>query len=622
MKKTVCVLLALTLLALAACGGPVGAAPAPSPAPAGDAPAPVSPGSAVPAAAALPGPSPWGEDRICFPLEYDFLYTMAADGGDPVLLNDMPASTRSRLGDTLLVSYDDGAVRSYNLRTGETKDLWNSGAPIYKLFAAEGGFTFERYSMIDGPSLGIYRESGDGVRMLEAGEGAYYTDSCLSGDRLLCRLYENEGGFLVCFDMDSLAELWRQPMSYDCGLWGDGNAVYLTVPENGVRAVYRVDPADGERVPTGVVLKKTDSTLLYVDETCALVESDYSDGFNTYLVRGAERTLLPKLGKFISYQLQDARDGILLLLATDYGESVLQTEDFYHFYHIKHYYRLDTAPGGELTELTLRGENGSLFAGGDFPVMDSSTARKPVTAELYSFFCENRGYGGAVPLCSTTHYAWLNIADKVADIALLAAPTQEERDYLAEKNVEVEMKLYGGDGLVFIGGKACGVENLSLDQLRGIFRGEITNWKELGGADHPIRVLYRDDQSGSQRLFEALLWKGETVPDLAALGFERLDEMSTIVRQVLSDPYSIGYSIMTYLRDVYNEEELLCFSLDGSAPTPENVAVGSYPLGTKGYVVIRSDEAPDSPARRLYDWFGTPVCDYILRSCSVTPLSE
>jgi phosphate transport system substrate-binding protein len=193
---------------------------------------------------------------------------------------------------------------------------------------------------------------------------------------------------------------------------------------------------------------------------------------------------------------------------------------------------------------------------------------------------------------------------------------------LAERGVEVEMKLYGGDGLVFIGNSACGVTDLTLDQVRAIFRGEITNWSELGGADHAIRVLYRDDQSGSQRLFEKMVFKGEDVPDYEALGFERLDEMNTLVSACLDNPYAIGYSIMTYLNDVYSNEALLAFSLNGYSATPENVRTGDYPLGTKGYVVIRSDEPEDSPARRLYNWFGSPLSDTFLTSCGITPLSE
>ena len=263
-----------------------------------------------------------------------------------------------------------------------------------------------------------------------------------------------------------------------------------------------------------------------------------------------------------------------------------------------------------------------MFRDGDFPVMDSSTARKPVTSAIYSFFCLENGIEGAEPLCSTTHKAWLNIADKTVDLALLAAPTAEEKAYLEEKDVEIEMKLYGGDGLVFIGNKECGVSDLTLDQIKAIYRGEIKNWKELGGADHEINVLYRDDQSGSQRLFENMVWKGENVPDFRELGFERLDEMSTIVMCCVADPYAIGYSIMTYLNDTFDYEQLQAFSLGGVEPTPENVATGGYALGTKGYVVIRSDEPEDSPARRLFNWFGTKVSDSILDANGVTPLSE
>lgn len=97
--------------------------------------------------------------------------------------------------------------------------------------------------------------------------------------------------------------------------------------------------------------------------------------------------------------------------------------------------------------------------------------------------------------------------------------------------------------------------------------------------------------------------------------------MNTLVSACLDDPYAIGYSIMTYLNDVYSNEALLAFSLNGYSATPENVRTGDYSLGTKGYVVIRSDETEDSPARRLYNWFGSPLSDTFLTSCGITPLT-
>ena len=182
------------------------------------------------------------------------------------------------------------------------------------------------------------------------------------------------------------------------------------------------------------------------------------------------------------------------------------------------------------------------------------------------------------------------------------------------------MKLYGGDGLVFIGHPENPVRDLTHDQLLDIYRGNITNWKEVGGPDAPITVFYRDDQSGSQRLFEKLVWKDAEIPDFSALGFSREEEMSSIVDMVQNDPYAIGYTIMTYLGDVYGEDSLRVFSINGVLPSPETVADGTYAYHTQGYLVIRADEPEGSPARRLFNWFGCPISADLLNRCGVTPL--
>ena len=101
-----------------------------------------------------------------------------------------------------------------------------------------------------------------------------------------------------------------------------------------------------------------------------------------------------------------------------------------------------------------------------------------------------------------------------------------------------------------------------------------------------------------------------------------MDDMSSIVNICLADPYAIGYSIMTYLQDVYANEGLQVFSVNGAAPSAETVKDKSYPYNTQGYLVIRSDEPENSPARRLFNWFGTAMSDDILYNNSVTPLHD
>lgn len=555
-------------------------------------------------------PASTDEPFFCVTLESSRLYAFPAGGGEGRLLVDKYTNCFDQDGDSVLASFDDGSVAHVDTRTGEVEEILPAGTQLFhRIHAYSGGFVGEYYSI---------RESKlylceNGKEPVEIFPGRYFGDVRVVNDTLVGSDYSGDSNRIIGYALPSLEQKWETKLDLYCYLTANDDDLLLSNSYDGF--VSRVDPSDGSVVNVNGAIYANDNVLYAWDGTY-LLEGNYTTNFALYLVRGNERLTLDLPQAETTRYVASARDGKVLIScsasveAGDYGWTNTTT-----------YIVLDME-SAKLYIVDLNGLYSELFADGDFPVMDSSTARKPLVQNIYRFFCLDTGYGGAEPLCSTTHGAWLNIADKKADIALLAAPTDEEKAYLAERGVEVEMKLYGGDGLVFIGNSACGVTDLTLDQVRAIFRGEITNWSELGGADHAIRVLYRDDQSGSQRLFEKMVFKGEDVPDYEALGFERLDEMNTLVSACLDDPYAIGYSIMTYLNDVYSNEALLAFSLNGYSATPENVRTGDYPLGTKGYVVIRSDEPEDSPARRLYNWFGSPLSDTFLTSCGITPLSE
>lgn len=252
----------------------------------------------------------------------------------------------------------------------------------------------------------------------------------------------------------------------------------------------------------------------------------------------------------------------------------------------------------------------------EFPLLDSSTARIPITNALYNLFVGEYGLSGPKPICSKTHQAWLNLADGTVDLILCIAPSEEERAYLFEKQVDVEMRLYGCDGLVFLGNSENPVKNLTQSQIKGIYRGEITNWRELGGPDQEIIAYYRDDQSGSQRFFEDLVWKGEDIPDFSRLDLIELDDMELITDTVLSDPYAIGFNIMSYVELEFNDPRLMLFMVDGVAPGTATLADASYAYITQAYVIINADEPKDSPARWLFNWFGCEKSQEIISSNS------
>ena len=603
-----CLLLA-SVLALSLFGCSRSAESAPAGTPAANAEAAETPAAAEekaePAVPAGPG---W-----FLTAEYGRLYFAPLDGSAPRLVVDSSTVCTERWGEWLYASFEDGSVRRVG-PDGGVEELLPAGGRTYReLIPYDGGFLAAYYSMREGAGYDLYRNgSQTAVRPFE---DEPMLMCCTVGKYLYFRRYDGENGSrLAAYDKETLELLWEIPVESSVELLREETGILGFVPNSG--KLYRLDEEAHAFVPVEIALSENDYDVKIHSGGSYLVQGNWSDDHYYFINGEGRRQMDESLPEYFS--VMDVTGGKALLRSRSGGQSAAGEDTWYT---VEEYKVLDLE-SGEVSDFPVRGQYGALFADGDFPVMDSSTARKPVTSEIYAFFCESTGAGGTVPLCSTTHGAWLNIADRVADVALLAAPTQEEQDYLDERGVTVEMKLYGGDGLVFIGNRACGVENMSPEQVRAIYRGEITNWSMLGGADHAIRVLYRDDQSGSQRLFERMLWKDEPVPDFEALGFDRLDEMSTIVSECLYDPYAIGYSIMTYLRDVYGSEDLLTFSLDGYAATPENVAARNYPLGTQGYVVIRSDEPENSPARRLFDFFGSPLSDVILTNNGVTPLHD
>lgn len=124
------------------------------------------------------------------------------------------------------------------------------------------------------------------------------------------------------------------------------------------------------------------------------------------------------------------------------------------------------------------------------------------------------------------------------------------------------------DGIAVITHKDNTVSDLTAQQLTDIYTGKITNWKDLGGADEAIVVLGREAGSGTRGAFEELL----KIEDQCAYAQE-LDSTGGVLAKVAATPGSIGYVSLDVVDDTVK-----ALSLDGVAPTEENIVAGSYKL--------------------------------------------
>ena len=124
------------------------------------------------------------------------------------------------------------------------------------------------------------------------------------------------------------------------------------------------------------------------------------------------------------------------------------------------------------------------------------------------------------------------------------------------------------DGIAVITHKDSVVSDLTAQQLTDIYTGKITNWKDLGGGDEAIVVLGREAGSGTRGAFEELL----KIEDQCAYAQE-LDSTGGVLAKVAATPGSIGYVSLDVVDDTVK-----ALSLDGVAPTEENIVAGSSKL--------------------------------------------
>lgn len=185
-----------------------------------------------------------------------------------------------------------------------------------------------------------------------------------------------------------------------------------------------------------------------------------------------------------------------------------------------------------------------------------------------------------------------NALNGVSEIGMSSRDLKEE-----EKESGLIETIIAYDGIVIVSHPTNKVKNLTMDQVKQIFTGEVSNWKELGGEDMEIVVVSREDGSGSRDAFQEIVGytSGELVRSaLIASG------NGNIKTTVATNKHAVGFISFEYI-----DSSISTVNINGVEATAENVLQQKYSLSRPFLFVHKEDNLTDA---------GQQFIDYILSS--------
>lgn len=253
----------------------------------------------------------------------------------------------------------------------------------------------------------------------------------------------------------------------------------------------------------------------------------------------------------------------------------------------------------------------SVKLSGDLPVIDGAAALYPMFSafvdatypkESVSFDGTDFAEDSALQF-HNTRGAYQAVVDGDADIIFCAKPSEEQLAYAEEKGVELKMVPIGYEAFVFIVGKDNPVDDLTIEQVQGLYTGKYKNWSEVGGDNRLVDAVQRNTGSGSQT---------------AMLSFMNGQTMKRSVMGALTGR-AIGFSFRYYVEGLSVNPDVKMLSLNGVYPSEENIANGTYPIASNFYAVYDASNENENISL-LLDFILSEEGQRIVKESGYTPM--
>ena len=267
----------------------------------------------------------------------------------------------------------------------------------------------------------------------------------------------------------------------------------------------------------------------------------------------------------------------------------------------------------------------------DMPVLDGAEACYPVYSAVAKALYKDIDkielnntddkYNGKIVTFTNTVNGYYRLADGRCDMLFGARPSQDQIAYAKDVGVEYKLTPIGKEAFVFFVEADNPVDNITTEQMKAIYHGDITNWKEVGGPNQQIIAFQRPAGSGSQTMM--IYFMGD-VTLKEPKTYETYNAMSGVVKNVANyanEDGALGYSFRYFIEGLMQEKNVKILSIDGVYPTTENIKNGSYPLVTGLYCVTREND-PNEYVEKVLDFLLSEDGQYIIEKTGYVGLSN
>ena len=258
-----------------------------------------------------------------------------------------------------------------------------------------------------------------------------------------------------------------------------------------------------------------------------------------------------------------------------------------------------TTAAGSTASSTAAALSGNVATGG-------STSMKNVIAALTEGFAEVEP-GVTVSYDPTGSGAGITGAtDKTLDIGLSSRALKDD------EKADVDGTTIALDGIAIIVNNASKVEDLTVDQLKQMFTGEITNWSEVGGDDGEIVLIGREAGSGTRDGFESIV----DVKDSCKYAQE-LTATGAVISAVEANPLAIGYASLSAVGDTVK-----MVTVGGVECSEETVKDGSYEVQRPFVFVTNKSVTLSEQAQAFFDFATSADAADLIRTAGAVPVNE